>query len=87
MSLLRGPNTSSPPRFIEEKSSFEYGQVNQALAAAMRTLVKEHLILVSQLEQLQRRQFSRNLSTPPEFRFLYNYVFGQVLVYKRGSSY
>ena len=55
MSLLRGSNTSSPPRFIEEKSSFEYGQVNQALAAAMRTLVKEHLILVSQLEQLQRQ--------------------------------
>lgn len=29
--------------------------MNQALAAAMRTLVKEHLILVSQLEQLQRQ--------------------------------
>lgn len=42
-------------RFIEEKSSFEYGQVNHALAAAMRTLVKEHLILVSQLEQLHRQ--------------------------------
>ena len=42
-------------RFIEEKSSFEYGQVNHALAAAMRTLVKEYLILVTQLEQLQSR--------------------------------
>lgn len=42
-------------RFIEEKSSFEYGQVNHALAAAMRTLVKEHLVLVTQLEQLQRQ--------------------------------
>lgn len=42
-------------RFIEEKSSFEYGQVNHALAAAMRALVKEHLILVSQLEQLHRQ--------------------------------
>uniref|UniRef100_A0A2I3TBM1 Gamma-tubulin complex component n=1 Tax=Pan troglodytes TaxID=9598 RepID=A0A2I3TBM1_PANTR len=46
---------SAVTRFIEEKSSFEYGQVNHALAAAMRTLVKEHLILVSQLEQLHRQ--------------------------------
>ncbi|XP_054975365.1 gamma-tubulin complex component 2 [Sorex araneus] len=46
---------STVTRFIEEKSSFEYGQVNHALAAAMRTLVKEHLILVTQLEQLQRQ--------------------------------
>ena len=44
-----------PRRFVEEKSSFEYGQVNHALAAAMRTLVKEYLILVTQLEQLQRQ--------------------------------
>ncbi|KAJ6654038.1 hypothetical protein lerEdw1_007547 [Lerista edwardsae] len=42
-------------RFIEEKSSFEYGQVNHALAAAMRTLVKEYMILVTQLEHLQRQ--------------------------------
>ncbi|XP_049646500.1 gamma-tubulin complex component 2 isoform X2 [Suncus etruscus] len=46
---------STITRFIEEKSSFEYGQVNHALAAAMRTLVKEYLILVTQLEQLQRQ--------------------------------
>uniref|UniRef100_A0A9L0J471 Gamma-tubulin complex component n=1 Tax=Equus asinus TaxID=9793 RepID=A0A9L0J471_EQUAS len=46
---------STVTRFIEEKSSFEYGQVNHALAAAMRTLVKEYLILVTQLEQLQRQ--------------------------------
>lgn len=52
--LLR-PGPSLPRRFIEEKSSFEYGQVNHALAAAMRTLVKEHLVLVTQLEQLQRQ--------------------------------
>lgn len=44
-----------PLRFIEEKSSFEYGQVNHALAAAMRTLLKEYLVLVTQLEQLQRQ--------------------------------
>ncbi|EDO46105.1 predicted protein, partial [Nematostella vectensis] len=37
-------------RFIEEKSSFEYGLVNHALCAAMRTLLKEYLILVAQLE-------------------------------------
>ncbi|XP_037660320.1 gamma-tubulin complex component 2 isoform X2 [Choloepus didactylus] len=46
---------STVTRFIEEKASFEYGQVNHALAAAMRTLVKEYLILVTQLEQLQRQ--------------------------------
>ncbi|KAM9197387.1 gamma-tubulin complex component 2 isoform 3-T5 [Dugong dugon] len=46
---------STVTRFIEEKSSFEYGQVNHALAAAMRTLVKEYLILITQLEQLQRQ--------------------------------
>ncbi|XP_023096929.1 gamma-tubulin complex component 2 isoform X1 [Felis catus] len=46
---------STVTRFIEEKSSFEYGQVNHALAAAMRALVKEYLILVTQLEQLQRQ--------------------------------
>ncbi|KAM6464385.1 gamma-tubulin complex component 2 [Liasis olivaceus] len=42
-------------RFVEEKSSFEYGQVNHALAAAMRTLVKEYMILITQLEHLQRQ--------------------------------
>ncbi|KAH0620175.1 hypothetical protein JD844_020179 [Phrynosoma platyrhinos] len=42
-------------RFIEEKASFEYGQVNHALAAAMRTLVKEYMILATQLEHLQRQ--------------------------------
>ncbi|CAB1311996.1 unnamed protein product [Coregonus sp. 'balchen'] len=38
-----------------EKSSFEYGQVNHALTAAMRTLMKEYLILVTQLEHLHRQ--------------------------------
>ncbi|KAM4034181.1 gamma-tubulin complex component 2 isoform 2-T2 [Anomaloglossus baeobatrachus] len=46
---------SSITRFIEEKCSFEYGQVNHALSAAMRTLVKEYMILVTQLEHLQRQ--------------------------------
>ncbi|XP_078284741.1 gamma-tubulin complex component 2 [Rhinoraja longicauda] len=46
---------SSVTRFIEDKSSFEHGQVNHALAAAMRTLVKEYMILVTQLEHLQRQ--------------------------------
>ncbi|XP_073429959.1 gamma-tubulin complex component 2 isoform X1 [Dendrobates tinctorius] len=46
---------SSITRFIEEKSSFEYGQVNHALSAAMRTLVKEYMILVTQMEHLQRQ--------------------------------
>ncbi|KAL7992831.1 hypothetical protein Chor_017087 [Crotalus horridus] len=42
-------------RFVEDKSSFEYGQVNHALAAAMRTLIKEYMILITQLEHLQRQ--------------------------------
>ncbi|EMP37933.1 Gamma-tubulin complex component 2 [Chelonia mydas] len=46
---------STVTRFIEEKSSFEYGQVNHALAAAMRTLIKEYMILITQLEHLQRQ--------------------------------
>ena len=41
--------------FTEERSSFEYGQVNHALTAAMRTLMKEYLILVTQLEHLHRQ--------------------------------
>ena len=44
-----------PHRFVEEKSSFEYGQVNHALTAAMRTLMKEYMILVTQLEHLHRQ--------------------------------
>ncbi|XP_069719745.1 gamma-tubulin complex component 2 isoform X2 [Phaenicophaeus curvirostris] len=46
---------SAVTRFVEEKSSFEYGQVNHALAAAMRTLIKEYMILITQLEHLQRQ--------------------------------
>uniref|UniRef100_A0AAY4ABF0 Gamma-tubulin complex component n=1 Tax=Denticeps clupeoides TaxID=299321 RepID=A0AAY4ABF0_9TELE len=46
---------STIARFTEEKSSFEYGQVNHALTAAMRTLMKEYLILVTQLEHLHRQ--------------------------------
>ncbi|XP_061611786.1 gamma-tubulin complex component 2 isoform X2 [Phyllopteryx taeniolatus] len=46
---------STVTRFVEEKSSFEYGQVNHALTAAMRTLLKEYLILVAQLEHVHRR--------------------------------
>ncbi|TSK14574.1 Gamma-tubulin complex component 2 [Bagarius yarrelli] len=46
---------STVTRFIEEKCSFEYGQVNHALTAAMRTLMKEYLILVTQLEHLHRQ--------------------------------
>ncbi|KAK3559233.1 hypothetical protein QTP86_008357 [Hemibagrus guttatus] len=46
---------STVTRFTEEKCSFEYGQVNHALTAAMRTLMKEYLILVTQLEHLHRQ--------------------------------
>jgi gamma-tubulin complex component 2 len=37
-------------RFIEEKSAFEYGLVNHALSAAYRTLIKDYMILIAQLE-------------------------------------
>ncbi|XP_060079665.1 gamma-tubulin complex component 2-like isoform X1 [Ylistrum balloti] len=47
-------NYSTVVRFIEEKSAFEYGLVNQALSAAMRTLIKDYMILVAQLEHQSR---------------------------------
>uniref|UniRef100_A0A8C1VTX3 Gamma-tubulin complex component n=1 Tax=Cyprinus carpio TaxID=7962 RepID=A0A8C1VTX3_CYPCA len=46
---------STITRFTEEKSLFEYGQVNHALTAAIKTLMKEYLILVTQLEHLHRQ--------------------------------
>eukprot|EP00079_Xenopus_tropicalis_P028015 XP_012822522.1 PREDICTED: gamma-tubulin complex component 2 [Xenopus tropicalis] len=48
-------NYSTVTRFVEENSLFEYGQVNHALGAAMRTLGKEYMILITQLEHLQRQ--------------------------------
>ncbi|XP_074643157.1 gamma-tubulin complex component 2-like [Tubulanus polymorphus] len=44
---------STVVRFIEEKSSFEYGLVNHALSAAMRTSIKDSALLEAQLEQQQ----------------------------------
>lgn len=37
-------------RFVEEKSKFIHGMVNQALCAAMRGLMKEYLVVVAQME-------------------------------------
>ncbi|KAK6168733.1 hypothetical protein SNE40_019918 [Patella caerulea] len=47
-------NYSTIVRFIEEKSAFEYGLVNHALAAAMRELIKDYMVLVAQLEHQYR---------------------------------
>ncbi|XP_052239668.1 gamma-tubulin complex component 2-like isoform X1 [Dreissena polymorpha] len=47
-------NYSTVVRFIEEKSAFEYGLVNHALSSAMRTLIKDYMVLVAQLEQQLR---------------------------------
>ncbi|XP_076078123.1 gamma-tubulin complex component 2-like isoform X5 [Mytilus galloprovincialis] len=47
-------NYSTVVRFIEEKSAFEYGLVNHALSASMRTLIKDYMVLVAQLEQQYR---------------------------------
>ncbi|KAL8599173.1 hypothetical protein ACOMHN_007889 [Nucella lapillus] len=45
---------STVVRFIEEKSAFEYGLVNHALCAAMRSLIKDYMVLVAQLEHQYR---------------------------------
>ena len=46
-------------RFIQDKSTFYEGRVNQALCAAMRGLVKEYCVVVAQLEhQLHLNQLS-----------------------------
>ncbi|CAG9865546.1 unnamed protein product [Phyllotreta striolata] len=37
-------------RFIEEKMKFEFGQVNNALAEAMQSIIKEHMLFTIQLE-------------------------------------
>ncbi|XP_034250701.1 gamma-tubulin complex component 2-like isoform X2 [Thrips palmi] len=43
-------------RFIEEKSSFHWGQVNQALAGAMDQLIQEYKVFIAQLETLTRQE-------------------------------
>ncbi|CAI5744946.1 unnamed protein product [Peronospora destructor] len=40
--------------YIEQFSRYEYGQVNHALCAALKTLVKEYKIMVGQLEHQTR---------------------------------
>lgn len=37
-------------RFVEEHSKFKHGMINQALAATMRGLLREYLLIVAQLE-------------------------------------
>ena len=50
---------STVVKFIEEKSTFYEGRVNQALSAAMRGLVREYCVVVAQLEhQLRIGQLS-----------------------------
>ncbi|KAK4476105.1 hypothetical protein MN116_001327 [Schistosoma mekongi] len=41
---------STVARFLGEKSTFEHGMVNQALAGAMRSLLKDYLVLICHLE-------------------------------------
>ncbi|XP_005091505.1 gamma-tubulin complex component 2 [Aplysia californica] len=48
-------NYSTVVRFIEEKSSFEYGLVNHALSQAMDTLIKDYLVMRAQLEQQMKQ--------------------------------
>ena len=50
---------SAVMRFIEEKSTFYEGRINQALCAAMKALVREYCVVVAQLEhQLLLNQLS-----------------------------
>ena len=46
--------------FIEERSAFEYGQVNHALVAAMKNILKEYQVNLAQLDD-QYRQGLLNL--------------------------
>ena len=46
---------SAVVRFVEEKSTFYEGRVNQALSAAIRGLVKEYCVVVAQLENQLRQ--------------------------------
>jgi gamma-tubulin complex component 2 len=41
--------------FIEKRSSYEYGLVSHALSAAMRSLQREYLVLIAQLEHQHRQ--------------------------------
>nr|XP_039253451.1 gamma-tubulin complex component 2-like [Styela clava] len=43
-------------KFIEEKSRFEYGQVNHALTAAMKAIIREHRSSLAQLDDLCRNE-------------------------------
>lgn len=54
-------------RFIQEKSNFEYGQVNHALTAAMNSLIKDYMVLVAQLETANRKG---NFSLPKLWFFI-----------------
>lgn len=54
--IIKGDVLRFSSSLIEEKSSFQDGQVNHALTAAMRMVMKEYLILVTQLEHRQRQK-------------------------------
>lgn len=41
--------------FIEKRSSYEFGMVSHALAAGMRSLQREYLVLIAQLEHQHRQ--------------------------------
>lgn len=50
---------STVSRFIEDKSKFIHGMVNQALCSSMKGLLKEYLVIVAQLEyQLHYNQLT-----------------------------
>ena len=62
--------------FIEERSAFEYGQVNHALCSAMKTILQEYQINLAQLDD----QFRQGLLTLQRLVFLLQPVFQQMAV-------
>ncbi|CAH0514785.1 unnamed protein product [Peronospora belbahrii] len=48
--------------YVEQFSRYEYGQVNHALCAALKTLIKEYKIMVGQLEHQTRSSDSLSFS-------------------------
>jgi gamma-tubulin complex component 2 len=45
----------SVTKFVESGCKFEHGQVNQALGAGLREIIKDYFILLSQTETLSMK--------------------------------
>jgi hypothetical protein len=62
-------------RFVENWSKFEHGKVNQALAASFRSILKEYVILLAQMETLHAKVRPQSSSLLRSYlRLVYFYV-------------